>query len=419
MVVVQSEEKKQQIKATLKQTRERRKSQIPKTYTLKIDESHLNLAQKNFLHKVFTQAKWFYNAVLSTNDIYNISIRTKRQVNVKVLDNYETRGIDLLSSKMKAGLHERILEAIKALSALKKKNFKIGKLKFTPEINSIPLPQYKNGWGFSGNRIRIQGVKKTFKVQGLEQIPKDVEFTDAEILRKPSGYYISITVFINKEPKILKGKDVGLDFGIKNTIVTSDGEVFDVKIPIPKKLKRLQRIESKKKKGSKNKFKIRLKINNEYEKRSNKKKDKVNKIIGYLKNNYDNIYIQDELIKQWQSGLFGKQVEESALGAIKARLKNLESTHVIESSFPSTKMCYNCGKINKISLIQRTYNCECGLSEDRDIKSAKMILIVGRHKFSPMEHRSTILEGETSTTIKSNFNISKPLPVKESADLGQ
>ena len=57
--------------------------------------------------------------------------------------------------------------------------------------------------------------------------------------------------------------------------------------------------------------------------------------------------MQDEMIKQWHSGLFGKQVQHSALGAIKARLKSLESVRIISRSFPTTKMCYNCGLINQ------------------------------------------------------------------------
>ena len=158
------------------------------------------------------------------------------------------------------------------------------------------------------------------------------------------------------------------------------------------------------------------KIKKEYERISNQKKDKVNKIVGYLVKNYDRIYMQDEMIKQWHQGLFGKQVQNSALGAIKARLKSLESVRVISRSFPTTKMCYNCGAIHEsVPLNQRVFKCDCGLEEDRDIKAAKTILQVGRLKFPCTERTCTPLEIEATALIESDFTQSKFLSMKEEA----
>ena len=127
-------------------------------------------------------------------------------------------------------------------------------------------------------------------------------------------------------------------------------------------------------------------------------------------------YMQDEMIKQWHSGLFGKQVQHSALGAIKSRLKNLQSVRTISRSFPTTKMCYNCGLVHKsVPLSVRTFKCECGLEEDRDIKAAKTVLKVGRLKFSSGEPSRTPPEIEATTLIESNFNQSKFLLMKEEA----
>jgi hypothetical protein len=113
--------------------------------------------------------------------------------------------------------------------------------------------------------------------------------------------------------------------------------------------------------------------------------------------------------------LFGKQVQHSALGAIKARLTSLESVLVISRSFPTTKMCYNCGLINQIFLSERTYKCSCGLEEDRDIKAAKTVLKVGRLKFPCTERTCTPLETETSIQIGSNSGLSKFPSMKEEA----
>jgi transposase len=411
-----SDEKKRKIRDSMRATHEKRRSQVVKVYTLKIDESHLNIPQKLWLRKIFLEAKWFYNYAIGRDDLFSLDLKIKN-VLVKNKDgNDEWRKLECLSSQMKLGLHSRIIDSIKGLSILKKKGFRVGRIKHTRNIDSIPLPQFKNTWNIQHGRIRIQGLKKTLPVSGLDQIPENAEFANAVLFKKASGYYLHVTTYLPKQERIRTGKDVGLDFGIKDTIVTSDGEKFNVRIPESEKLKNLQRRFSKKAPGSKQRERVRRKIQKEYEKIGNQKKDSVNKIVSHLVKTYDTIYMQDEMIKQWQSGLFGKQVQNSALGAIKSRLKSLQSVRVISRSFPTTKMCYRCGVINQISLSERVYRCDyCGLEEDRDIKAAKTVLTVGRRKFPGVERICTPLEVGTSAQIGSDSELSKPLSMKEEA----
>lgn len=410
-----SEEKKNKIKNSMKATHEKRKSQVCKIFKLKIDESHLNIIQQQWLNKIFLEAKWFYNYVIGRDDLFTLDLKLK---NVKVINKEkqeEWRKLEFLSSQMKLGLHSRIIDSIKGLSVLKKKGFQVGRIKHTKNVDSIPLIQFKNTWSIQAGRLKVQGLKKTLKISGLDQIPKEAEFANAVLFKKASGYYIHVTTYLPKETRVKTGKEVGLDFGIKDNIVTSDGEKFNIKIPESEKLKRLQKRFSKKLKGSKQRRKVNFKIQKEYERIGNQKKDKVNKIVSHLVKNYDNIYMQDEMIKNWHSGLFGKQVQNSALGAIKGCLKRQQSVRVISRSFPTTKMCYQCGKINRISLSERTYRCECGLEEDRDIKAAKTVLMVGRQKILCAERTYTPLEVEFSGQIGRNSELSKIQSMKEEA----
>lgn len=280
----------------------------------------------------------------------------------------------------------------------------MGRLKFKPEINSIDLPQFGITWKFDKTRIKIQGLKKPFKVHGLKQITDSCDFANAKLIRKPSGYYIQITTFQQKEKEKEIIKKVGLDFGIKDSIITSDGEKFNIKIPESDKLKRNQLFLSKKKKGSKSGYKQLTKIKKEYERISNQKKDQVNKLVSYLKNNYHEVYIQEEQIANWHKGLFGRQVQQSALGAIKSKLKSLESTFVIDKWQPTTKLCPECGVLNKLSLSDRIYVCECGYTQDRDIHSAKNILLIGQKQKanSVMGRNSTTSEDQSSVFSKIN-----------------
>ena len=79
--------------------------------------------------------------------------------------------------------------------------------------------------------------------------------------------------------------------------------------------------------------------------------------------------MQDENIKGWHKGLFGRQVQNSALGTLKAKLKSSDNVLIIDRFFPSTMMCPECGVIKEdITLSDRTFICDtCGYTEERDI----------------------------------------------------
>ena len=397
--MIRTIEQRQQIKDSLRKTREKRKSQVCKVYELKVDKSSLNLIQKEYLKKIFIEAKWFYNHVLNQEDVFDSKVTKDKEVKIKILDKFETRKLEILPACVKLSLHTKIKDAITTLSKLKKLNFKVGRLKFKVEINSIEFVQNKIMWFIIKNKIKIAGCKPYFKVRGLNQIPKDCELANLILIRKPSGYYFKATTFQTKQPKIIKNKEVGLDFGIKTSITTSDGEKFNIKVPETIKLKKLQKHFARKKdKKSKRRRKNLNKIKQEYEVINNQKHDQVNKLVSYLTSNYDQIYIQDEMVKSWHKGLFGRQVQNSSLGAIKTRLKTLESVSVISKSYPTTKLCYNCGLINPISLNQRTYKCQCGYEKDRDIHSACNILKIGKTN-SVMGRNSTTSEKKTAESL--------------------
>ena len=130
------------------------------------------------------------------------------------------------------------------------------------------------------------------------------------MIKKADGYYLKVTCFINKEnfkEQKKNGKEIGLDFGVKTSLTTSEGEKIDVSVGESERLKRLQRELSRRVKGSSNRHKIVNRIQREYLKLSNKKIDQANKIVHKLKA-YDRIVIQDEQISNWHKEWFGKSV---------------------------------------------------------------------------------------------------------------
>lgn len=228
-------------KESCNQTREKRKSQTCKVFEIKLDTSHLSKEKKLYLKKLFLESKWFYNSLIGSENIFKFNNKLK-QVTVFNKDKQpETRELNYLSSQMKSDLKDRCISSIKMLSTKKKRQKQIGKLKFKSRVNSVPLRQYNTTYRIEDNYISIQGFKKHFKVLGLHQIPKESEFANANLIRKPSGYYLKITCFLPKEEKIKTDKSIGLDFGIKDNITDSNGIKYNFLFPETKRIKQVSR----------------------------------------------------------------------------------------------------------------------------------------------------------------------------------
>ena len=388
--------KNETIKQSLRATLEKRKHQICRVFTVKVDMSRLSTKQKEQFKMYFVEYKWMYNDILSFGKENNISDYDTKTKIVTVLNKDrepETRELKYLGSQIKASVLDRIQNNIKALAARKENGGKVGALRYISECKSIELSQYGKTYSIKGkNRIKIQKISDKIVVNGLDQfidIP-NIEIANAKILNKPDGYYIAITTYqtIDDLPeKEYIGKEIGIDFGIKNNITLSNGETFNCSIGESERLKRLQRKMSRQQKGSNNRYKTRRLIRKEYQKIDNKKHDFANKLVHYLLS-YKDVYMQDENLSGWHSSWFGKQVQYSAMGLVKSKLLMSSQVHVLDRYAPTTKYCPVCGNIKTdITLNDREYHCDnCGYESDRDVHSATNNMII-MFKQIPTEHR--------------------------------
>jgi putative transposase len=388
--------KNQSIKQSIKATHDKRKNQVCSVYKVKIQENKLSKKQKEELKMLFVEAKWIYNDAL--NDVFNyISGRT---VNVKNKEGeIELRELKYLGSQMKQSIISNLKSSIKTLSTLKKKGKKVGRLKYISDYKSIDLKQYKTTYQIiSSKRMKVQKIHGSLPVNGLKQVlNKDLEFSNAKILNTPKGYYIAITIYKDKEEKTYK-ENIGIDLGIKTHITTSDGRKFNSTIEETERLKKLQRNLNKKKKGSNNRRKHIKLIQKEYQNLTNKKNDSANKITAELLK-HKTIYMQDEQLNNWKIQ-FGKTIQHSILGRVKANLIASKRVVVLDKFEPTTQLCPKCLSKNKLSLSERKYKCSCGYEEDRDIHAAKNMILIGQEltEFKPAEMKT--LE---ATRIKSGL----------------
>ena len=372
--------KNQKIKETGKATRERRKDMLCRVFEVKVDLSRMSKSQRNDVNTLFREAKWFRNAYLADNGLSDKS----RSVKVKVKDVFEERELTLLGSQIKQSIISEVKDSIRGLAMLKEKGHKVGALKFKSVCNCVNLKQFHVTYDIDKDRSRIhvQGIRKPFKVRGLEQIPDDAEIANAKFIRKASGLYFHITCYVPKEEKYIPYRSVGIDFGISDNLVFSDGrEPVNICVPESKGTKLASRRMNKalshngNQKSNKH-YKRKNKVRKAYEKDKNRRKDLANKAVHEILNNYDFIAIQDEMIHNWHKGIFGKQVQHSAMGVIKEELKNSSGVYVVSRDFPSTQICPECGKLTKHPLKMRSYTCQyCGYHHpSRDEKAASSIL---------------------------------------------
>ena len=379
--------KNTRIREKSKQTRQKRKSQICRVFRVKIDFSHLNQTQRVRLKMLFVEAKWLYNDILTFSHDHDINDYDSKTLTVQGLDKDRqlvTHELQYISSQMRQSVIQGIKDSMKALVVLREHNRKTGLLRYKSDYVSINLKQHRVTYRFYDQwHIGIQGFKEPIRIRGANQfwnIP-GIELANAKLLSLPDGYYLAVTTYCDKGGEKRKYKpEIGIDMGIKTTITTSDGKKHKVLIEESERIKKCQRLIARRKKGSNNRYKARKLLHRAYQRLTSRKRDIANKIVHNLLE-HEHIYMQDENLSGWHKGLFGRTVQHSVLGLVKAKLIHNERVTVLSSREPTTKYCPCCGKVNKdITLEDRVYECSCGYMEDRDIHAARnMILLAKRN----------------------------------------
>ena len=208
---------------------------------------------------------------------------------------------------------------------------------------------------------------------------------------KSGKFYLSVLLSMNEEEfKQFRHTDnkVGIDLGVKDFVITSDGEVFENKHFLKKsenKIKKLQRQLSKKVKGSNNRNKARIKLAKTFERLTNQRINYIHNVVNSLLRTYDYIFMENLNVQgMLKNHKLSKAIQELGFYAFKKTLKNkamMNDKFVIEVGrwFASSKTCHKCGYVYKgLSLNEREWVCPiCGEHHDRDLNAAMNILIEG------------------------------------------
>lgn len=213
---------------------------------------------------------------------------------------------------------------------------------------------------------------------------------------KSGNYFLSILVEMNdNELKRFEhtNKQVGIDLGVKDFVITSDGEVFENKHFLRKeemKLKRLQKQLSNKVKGSNNRNKQRVKIAKVFERLTNQKNAYIHSVVNELLTYYDTVFMENLSTKgMLKNHHLAKAIQEVGFYQFKEILVNKALVNdkqvvFIDMFYPSSKTCSVCGyKKTDLTLKDRHWICpNCGTHLDRDVNAARNIFLEGQRILS-------------------------------------
>lgn len=210
----------------------------------------------------------------------------------------------------------------------------------------------------------------------------EVEYKRATI--STDGDYFYCSVLLEGEPKELPEplhESVGIDLGVKTAVTTSHGTTFHLKRNhrLERRLKRAQRIVSRRKKDSRRRLKARKRLRNLYRKISNQRNDFINKTTSTLVSENQVIRMEDLNTKgMMKNHHLAASITHASFGEIKRQLTYKcewygRSLQLVSRFYPSSQLCSHCGARNKEmkNLNRRTFVCHtCGFSLDRDLNAA-------------------------------------------------
>ena len=266
---------------------------------------------------------------------------------------------------------------------------KFPKFKKKTHRNSFCVPQFVK---VENSKIYIPKLKKLDGIKMIEHRKLQGKILFATFSKTPTNkYFVSIAVEQDYNSKQPTNKEIGIDLGIKDLIITSNGNKFKNHKFISKfeqQLKKAQQHLSRKQKGSKRWERQRLKIALIHEKIHNCRLDSLHKISHKLVMENNVVYMENLNVKgMLKNHNLARAISDCSWSELKRQLhykSDWDDTYIHEifRFYPSSKTCSNCGHImDSMQLNVRNWTCpKCGKQHDRDINAAINILKEGKRE---------------------------------------
>ena len=357
---------------------------IHKSYKFRI---YPTKEQESLLSKHFGHCRFVFNRFLNE--------RKEKYLNEKTSLNYYDNARTLTELKkeedfdwLKEVNSQSLQASIRNLDIAYKNFFnkqnKFPRFKSKYDRQSFKVPQNVL---VEDSKLVIPKFKEGIKLNLHRQMEGEPLF--ATISKSTTGkYYVSITCEIEYKTFDKTGKSIGIDTGIKELAILSDGSSYENIKSLKTKLKKLkyqQRQLSKKVKGSQSRNKQKIKLALVHEQITNIRKDYLHKVSTEIVKNHDIISVEDLAVKNiMKNHCLAQAMSDVSLGAFYTMLEykanwNNRQFVKIDRFFPSSKTCSSCGWIKQdLTLSIREWTCEsCGEHHNRDVNAAKNILKQG------------------------------------------
>lgn len=371
-------------------------------------ELKLNETQKVLCYKSAGTARFAYNWMLQ-----------------KLTDNYECakkdakeKGLDKVSCKLGTSIdwHKEwvllknelpwIRETSKCCGESALKNLEDAYKRFFKKLSKYPKFKKRNldntftlhgHLYISPTHIQLPTFGKvTLKEKFYPILEGRVKLSQATVSRQADRWFVSFFIKENADlPQLQNQNDitepdiVGVDLGIKELAITSDGQTFENPRAYKSKLKKLQKYQrrvSRKQKGSKNRKKAVMRLSRVHKQISDIRNDAVHKMTTSLVRTKPKMLVIESLKPKNMSKnhKLAGAILDSSFGKIKTTLKykcEWEGIHLImvPMFYASSKYCSCCGhKNNELKLSDREWTCKnCGVKHDRDVNAAKNLQYFG------------------------------------------
>ena len=343
-----------------------------------------NTEQKEFFAKCFGCVRFFYNKSLSDmNDIYKTTGKFKNITPASYKEDYsflkEVDSLALANAQLNRNaafksFFRKQSDFPKYKSKRSDQSYTTnnqGSVKFSDNNRYISLPKCP--------RIRI---KKHRDFVGTIKSVTVSKTSDEK-------YYISLLIETEINPLKESNKSIGLDMGLKDLVITSDGKKYKNQKYLSKSLEKLskeQRKLSHMVKGSNNRDKQRVKIARLHHKINNQRNDYLHKLSKIIIDENQVIAIEDLKVKKMvQDDKLSRSISDASWSRFVTMLAYKADWYgrtliKVPSNFPSSQLCSSCGQLNPITkdLKVRKWICpNCKTHHDRDINAAKNILRKG------------------------------------------